>query len=80
MVSRNKSLAHTASNATTAEFSTSINPLNAKHDYSRKDRVVYNLLYQPIQLLILGIKYVLKHQDLQMFGPKLNKCGQFSPT
>ena len=37
----------------------------AKHDY--------NILDHPIKLLLLWIKWVFKHQYLQMFGFKLNK-------
>ena len=30
--------------------------------------------------LLLGTKWVFEHQDLQMFGRKLNKYKFFSPT
>ena len=36
--------------------------------------VVFSLFYWPIKsLFILGMKFVFKYQDLQMFGLKLNK-------
>ena len=35
--------------------------------------VVFNLFYWPTKSQSLGVKWVFKHQDLQMFGLKLNK-------
>ena len=36
-------------------------------------RVVFIRFYWPIKSLFLGKKLVLKHQDLHLFGLKLNK-------
>ena len=35
--------------------------------------VVFDLFYQQVKSQLLEIKWVFKHQDLQMFGRKLNK-------
>ena len=35
---------------------------------------------QLIKSQLSGIKCMFKHQDLQMFGLKVNKYEQFSPT
>ena len=39
-------------------------PLPAKHDYGR---------FSPIKSLLMGMKHVIKHLNLEMFGLKLNK-------
>ena len=43
------------------------NPLIAQHCYS------FNWFYYSIKSLLLGMKWVFKHQNLQMFCFKLNK-------
>ena len=43
-----------------------INLYAAIHD------VVFNPFYEPIKSLLFGMKWLFKHQDLQMFGLKLN--------
>ena len=44
-------------------------------------KIVFNLFRGPIRLLILGMKWVSNHYDLQMFGLKLNDCdmSNFNP-
>ena len=39
------------------------------HDYYSR----FNHFYHPIRSMLLAMKGVFKHQDLQMFGLKLNK-------
>ena len=46
----------------------SVYPFKASYDYNR----FYSVL-SAVQSQLLTIKLVLKHQDLQMFGLKLNK-------
>ena len=41
---------------------------------------VFNLFYLSTNSLLLGVKYVSKHQDLQIFALKLNKYEPFSAT
>ena len=45
-----------------------VNPFTAKHDYSRFESVLL-----ADQITGIGMKWVFKHKDLQMFGPKLKK-------
>ena len=42
--------------------------------------VVFNLSYQSIKSLLLETKWMFEHQDLQMFGFKLNIYEYFSTT
>ena len=49
------------------------NPLPANHDYSRFESVL-------LVTLLLRIQLLFKQQDLQMFGPKLNKYEYYSTT
>ena len=42
--------------------------------------VLFILFYQSTISLLLGMKFVAKHQDLQRFVHKINKYEQFSAT
>ena len=35
--------------------------------------VIFTPFYQPIKSLLLGTKFVFKHQDSQIFGPKIKQ-------
>ena len=56
--------------AMAAHFKTIIIPLILK--------LFFNPFYYPIKSLLLGMKWVFKHQDLHMFDLKLNKWAIFS--
>ena len=45
-----------------------INPVSAEHYYI----VIFNLFYKQVKSQLLGMKWLSKHQHLQMFGLKLN--------
>ena len=43
------------------------------HYTVKRDNSRFNPFYSQISSLLLGKKYLFKHQNLQMFGLKLNK-------
>ena len=55
-------------------------PVNRNQSYNVDLLLARHLQRRISKSLILGMKRVLKHQDLQMLGLKLNKYEEFSPT
>ena len=61
-------------------LTTKVDPRTVRAKPLNATIVVFFKFFLPIKSLLLGMKRVFKHSDLQKFCLKLNKYELFSPT